>query len=50
MCGGFGDVSQGRKIRDGVLKVEVYGSSRFITVTGRPLVMRRLRSWICPSW
>ena len=35
---GFGDVSQGRKIRDGVLKVEVYGSSRFITVTGRPLV------------
>jgi primase-polymerase (primpol)-like protein len=35
---GFGDVSHGRKVRGGGLKVEVYGDARFMTVTGRVLV------------
>jgi primase-polymerase (primpol)-like protein len=35
---GFGDVSHGRKIRSGGLKVEVYGGARFMTVTGRAVV------------
>ncbi len=32
---GLADVRQGRKLRRGELAVEVYGTSRFLTVTGR---------------
>ncbi|MFC7938151.1 hypothetical protein ACFU2J_18215 [Streptomyces sp. NPDC057387] len=32
---GLADVRQGRKLRRGDLAVEVYGTSRFLTVTGR---------------